>query len=292
MRDLPETVRLPLSLRHGMLGLPVPEERFRPDGEIVALLRERGPALVALSGGVDSAVVASLARAALGEKVIAATVASGSVSSRELDSARGAARAIGLRHLLVEAEPLADERYRSNGADRCFRCRSVETRALREAGEAEGVAQYLDGIHVDDLGDDRPGLRAMDGAGFFHPLLWAAWRKADVRGYARSVGLPNWDRPSNACLASRVARGESISRELLETIDRAEGLLLDRGFRRVRVRVRGGEARVEVDRSETGRLAAEPLRAELTERLLGLGFRAVVFDPEGYRSRDQLPVVR
>jgi uncharacterized protein len=275
-----------------MLARAVPKDRFRPDGEIIALLRERGPALVALSGGVDSSVVASLARAALGEHVVAATVASGSVSSRELDAARGAARAIGLRHLLVHAEPLADERYRSNEADRCFRCRSIETRALREAGEAEGVAQYLDGIQVDDLGDDRPGIRAMEDAGFFHPLLWAAWTKDDVRRYARSVGLPNWDRPSNACLASRVARGEAISQELLETIDRAEGLLLDRGFRRVRVRVRGGEARVEVDRSETGRLAEEPLRGELTERLLGLGFRAVVFDPEGYRSRDQLPVVR
>ena len=259
---------------------------------IVELLRSRGPALVALSGGVDSSAVASLARDALGEDVVAATVTNSSVSSREVESARRAASAIGVRHRLIPAEPLEDAQYRTNGADRCFRCRSVETKALLEVGVAEGVAQYLDGIHVDDLGDERPGIRAMDSAGFFHPFLWARWKKTDVRRYARSVGLPNWDRPSNACLASRVARGEALSRELFATIDRAEGLLLDRGFRRVRVRVQGDAARVEVERSETARLAEGTLRRELTERLLALGFRSVSFDREGFRPRGELPVLR
>ena len=269
-----------------------PGRRPLRDGELVELLRGRGPALVALSGGVDSSVVASLAWTALGERVVAATVASSSVAARELEAARTAARAIGIRHRLVPAEPLEDDGYRANGVDRCFRCRSVETRALRALGETERVVQYLDGIHVDDLGDDRPGIRAMDDAGFFHPLLWAGWGKADVRRYARSAGLPNWDRPSNACLASRVTRGEAISGELLARIERAEEALLDRGFRRVRVRVRGTGARVEVDAAETPRLLRGPLRAEITERLLALGFRSVSFDPEGYRSREQLPVLR
>jgi len=264
----------------------------RSPEEIVALLRGRGPALVALSGGVDSSVVAALARAALGDRVLAATVTGASVSYRELEAARGAAGSLGLRHRLVDAEPLEDGRYRENGSDRCFRCRSIETRALRNAGAAEGVAQYLDGIHRDDLSDDRPGIRAMDDAGFFHPLLWAGWTKGDVRRYARSVGLPNWDRPSNACLASRVARGQPISRELLERIDRAEGLLVDLGFRQVRVRVRGEEAAVEVDAAETDRLDDPILRSELSEQLLALGFRSVAFTPGGYRSRERLPVVR
>lgn len=275
-----------------MLGPSALSPSPRSAEEIVGLLRDRGPALVALSGGVDSSSVASLARAALGRRVVAATVVSASVSLRELEAAEATARYLGLLLRRVDAEPLADERYRANGPDRCYRCRSVETRALREAGELEGVAQYLDGIHLDDLGDDRPGIRALDEAGFFHPLLWASWRKADARGYARSVGLPNWDRPSNACLASRVARGEPISRELLARVERAEELLLDLGFRQVRVRVRGGGAAVEVDPTETGRLDGLPLRAELTERLLGLGFRSVTFDPRGYRSREQLPVLR
>ena len=264
----------------------------RSDGEIVSLLRGRGPALVALSGGVDSAAAASLAHRALGDRAVAATVVSRSVSPRELDAARAVARSVGLRHRLVRAEPLDDPRYRENEADRCYRCRSIETAALREAGASEGAVQYLDGIHRDDLTDDRPGLQAMDQAGFFHPLLWAGWGKAEVRQYARSVGLPNWDRPSNACLASRVARGDPISLELLERIDRAEGILLDRGFRQVRVRVRGDVATVEVGADETPRLAVGPLRGDLTAALAPLGFRTVRFDPAGYRSREQLPVVR
>lgn len=265
---------------------------FRTEAEIVAFLRSRGPALVALSGGVDSSAVAALAHAALGPCALAATVVSGSVSSYEVDAALEAARSLGLRHRLVFAEPLTDEQYRANGADRCYRCRSVEMRALLEAGEDEGVRQYLDGIHLDDLDDDRPGIRAMDEAGFFHPFLWAAWTKEEVRRYARSVALPNWDRPSNACLASRVARGEPISHELLRRIERAERVLLERGFRRVRVRVRAEGARVEVDSSEVGRLDDPCLRAEITERLRGLGFSSVAFDPRGYVGREQLPVVR
>lgn len=269
-----------------------PGDGPRAEAEIITALRRGGPALVALSGGVDSSTVAALARAALGAQAVAVTVVGSAVSSREVETAREVARAIGLRHLLVGAEPLADDAYRANGADRCYRCRSVEAPALRSVGQAEHVHQYLDGIHLDDLGDDRPGIRAMELAGFVHPLLWAGWRKVEVRRYARSVGLPNWDRPSNACLASRVARGEPISRELLERIDRAEGVLLDRGFRRVRVRVRQGTARVEVGQDEVDRLETSGLRAEVTERLLQLGFDSVTYDLLGYPGRERLPVVR
>jgi pyridinium-3,5-biscarboxylic acid mononucleotide sulfurtransferase len=270
----------------------VPAGSPRPDGELVARIREGGAAVIALSGGVDSSAVAALARAALGERVLALTVASSAVPAHERRAAVLAAEALGLRHRFVDAEPLEDAGYRANAADRCFRCRTVEGRALRSWGEREGAAQFLDGIHLDDLGDDRPGIRAMDDAGFSHPLVWGRWRKADVRGYARAVGLPNWDRPSNACLASRVARGEPISRELLERIDRAETVLLDRGFRRVRVRSRGRSARIEVGAEETGRLDEPGLRAELTGRLLALGFGSVTFAPDGYRAPGELPVVR
>ena len=271
---------------------PPPEGSLREPSEIVAWLAGRGPALVALSGGVDSAVVASLARTALEDGAVAATVVSGSVSARELEEARAVARAVGIRHVLVEAEPLEDARYRANGADRCFRCRTVETTALRTLGRAEGAAQFLDGIHRDDLGDDRPGIRAMDDAGFVHPLVWAGWGKAEVRRYARSVALPNQDRPSNACLASRVARGEPITAELLGRIDRAETLLLERGFRRVRVRVQGNDARVEVDPAELPRLEESLLRTEVMDGVRALGFARVTIDPRGYAPRELLPVLR
>ncbi len=246
---------------------------------------------MALSGGVDSSTVAALARTALGEQLVALTVTGSAVSGDEREVAARVAANLGLRHRFVEAEPLADAAYRANGADRCYRCRTVEGRAIRAVGEREGAVQFLDGLHLDDLGDDRPGIRAMDEAGFAHPLLWAGWRKHDVRSYARAVGLPNWERPSNACLASRVARGEPISGDLLERIDRAEGLLRERGFRRIRVRVQGGSARIEVGAAETGRLQERRLQEELTGLLLGLGFRSVSFDPIGARPRGELPVL-
>ncbi len=264
----------------------------RSQRELEEHLRDGGPALVALSGGVDSAAVASLASRALGPRLLAATVVSASVSEEETAAARAVVRALGVRHRFVEAEPLDDAQYRANGADRCYRCRTVETRALRALGDAAGVAQFVDGIHLDDLTDDRPGLHAMEEAGFSHPLVWAGWAKPEVRRYAAAAALPNALRPSNACLASRVARGDPISGELLRRIERAERLLLERGFVRVRVRVRGAEARVEVDRSEVDRLEEPALRADVTAGLEELGFRSVAFDPRGYSARESLPTVR
>ncbi len=268
------------------------ESSPRTAQEIVERLRTGGPALVALSGGVDSAAVASLAYRALGAAARAATVVSASVSAEELASTRAVVRRLGIPHTFVEAEPLDDERYRANGEDRCYRCRSVETRALRAVGEQAGARQFLDGLHRDDLGDDRPGIRAMEESGFTHPLIWAGWAKPEVRRYAADSGLPNAARPSNACLASRVARGEPISRELLGRIERAERLLLEQGFVRVRVRVRGGAARVEVDRTEVDRLEDPTLRTELTRTIRELGFVSVAFDPHGYTARELLPTVR
>lgn len=260
--------------------------------ELVTHVRDGGPALVALSGGVDSAVVAALARAALGEAVLAATVVSSAVASSEVGAARDVAHKLGLRHRWVRAEPLDEPRYRENGPDRCYHCRRVETGALRRLASDAGLSQLLDGIHVGDLSDDRPGLRAMDEAGFTHPLLWAGWDKTAVRRYAREAGLPNADRPSNACLASRIARGQAISSELLGHVERAERFLTDRGFRRVRVRVHGTAARIEVDRSEVDRLEEPSFLREVRRELRAIGFSTVAVDPRGYPSEERLPTVR
>lgn len=257
-------------------------EPHRSERELLDHLRSGGPALVALSGGVDSSLVAALAHEALGTSVIAVTLAGPAVSAAEVARARGVAESLALPHEVIPVDPLARTEYRENPANRCYFCRSIETAALRAFGEPRGVAQYLDGIHADDLSDDRPGLRAMDEAGFSHPLLWAGWTKADVRKAARARGLPNWDVPSDACLASRVAHGNPISRELLAHIEAAESVLLERGFRRVRVRVRSGGARIEVDPNEVERLLTEPLASEVASRVRALGFEPVAIDPRGY----------
>jgi uncharacterized protein len=240
---------------------------------------------VALSGGVDSAVVACLARRALGSQAVAVTLSGPAVARSELDSARTVAREVGIGHRVVRADPLENDDYRSNSPSRCYFCRVVETRALLRIGRELGVRQYLDGIHVDDLGDDRPGLRAMDEAGFRHPLLDAGWRKVEVRAFAHSVSLSVADRPSNACLASRVRHGQPISVELLQKIEVAEAAVASFGFRRVRVRWDGVSARVQVGADEVARLLADPLRTRVRVALGAIGMRRVELDPVGYRPR-------
>ena len=262
-----------------------PDERSpRTVEELLVHIREGGRAVVALSGGVDSALVASLAYSALGQEAVAVTLVGPAVSRSEAARAERVASAIGVEHITLSADPLVRAEYRENGADRCYYCRSVETSILREFGATRSVQQYLDGVQRDDLSDDRPGLRAMNEAGFRHPLLWAGWGKREVRAEARRRGLPNWDQPSDACLASRVAHGEAVSAELLARIESAERVLLDRGFRRVRVRVRGSGARVEVDPSEVPRLLEEPLASEVAEAIARIGFSSVALDPHGYRG--------
>lgn len=252
---------------------------------IVDRLRAMGPAVVALSGGVDSAVVARLAAEALGDDVTAITLVGVAVPAREVAAAARSAAAACIAHRTILVDPLADGEYRANPANRCFFCRREETAAIRAWGAAHGVRSYLDGIHRDDLGEARSGLQAMDAAGFAHPLVEAGWRKIDVRAFARSVGLWNWDRPSEACLASRVAHGHALDAALLARVAAAEDWLLARGFRRVRVRTDGASARVEVDPTEVARLVAEPLASATRAELTALGFDPVALDLVGYRPR-------
>jgi len=249
---------------------------------LVERIRERGPALVAWSGGVDSALVASLAFEALGSRAVAVTLTGPAVSRAEVERATEVARAIGIEHHLVRADPLENAEYRANPSDRCYFCRSVETRRLREFGDGRGILQFLDGVQADDLHDDRPGLRAMDEAGFDHPLAWGGWTKSDVRRVARVRGLPNADQPSDACLASRVAHGHAIDGDFFARIEAAEALLLARGFRRVRVRVEDGAARIEVDPDEVALLSVPATAARVTADIGALGFAPVTIDPRGY----------
>jgi len=253
--------------------------------EIVSRLAGDRPALVALSGGVDSAVVACLAYRARGAHAIAVTLTSPAVSSEEFESAARVARAIGIRHVRLTSDPLSDARYAENPPNRCYFCRNHEGGLLRAWGKDHEVELYLDGIHLDDLGDDRPGLQAMNEHGFRHPLAEAGWHKTDVRSLARSAGLPSWDRPSNACLASRIPHGQRITVPWLDRVAKAEEWVSARGYRRVRVRVSDGHARVEVDPEEVPRLSADADAIPLRQALADLGFVSVEIDPKGYRPR-------
>ncbi|MCI4365162.1 MAG: ATP-dependent sacrificial sulfur transferase LarE [Thermoplasmata archaeon] len=247
-----------------------------------------GRTLVALSGGVDSALVAALAFEALGKEALAVTLSGPAVAHAEVERATRVASDIGLEHHVIPVNPLESAAYRANPSNRCYFCRSVEAGRLVSFGAAHGVHQYVDGIHADDLTDDRPGLLAMNEAGFQHPLAEGGWTKADVRRAARARGLSNADQPSDACLASRVAHGQPIDAPLLARIESAEAILLERGFRRVRVRVRGTLARIEVDPQEVARLSEPRLAAEVRAHVRRLGFEAVEIDPNGYGHRPDL----
>ncbi|MGA7923018.1 MAG: ATP-dependent sacrificial sulfur transferase LarE [Thermoplasmata archaeon] len=262
-------------------AFPTPDEI----SVLVARIRAGGRALVALSGGVDSAVVAALARRALGDDCLAVTLVGPAVSQAEREGAEHSAHEIGITHEVVAVDPLTSPDYRANPDNRCYFCRVVETSALRDRGQRQGVRQYLDGIHLDDIGDDRPGIRAMNEAGFVHPLLEAGWRKSDVRAFAHDLSLSSSSRPSDACLASRVRHGIPITVALLQQVDAAERSVRSMGFRRVRVRVDGTNARVEVDPTEVPRLLSEPTAGRVEESLRGLGFTGTLLDPTGYRAR-------
>jgi pyridinium-3,5-biscarboxylic acid mononucleotide sulfurtransferase len=262
---------------------PTPCPGSLPASAIVARLSSGGPSLVALSGGVDSSVVALLAYQALGSRAVAATLSGPAVSSDELASATGVARKVGIRHVILRSDPLSDTRYAENPTNRCYFCRNHEGDLLKRWGRDHAIEVYLDGVHLDDLGEERPGLQAMNEHGFQHPLADAAWTKADVRAFARSAGLPTWDRPSNACLASRVTHGQPVTAPLLDRIARAEEWVSARGYRRVRVRVSGEAARVEVDPDKVAELQGDLL--PLKDAFTRLGFSSVEIDPNGYRPR-------
>jgi pyridinium-3,5-biscarboxylic acid mononucleotide sulfurtransferase len=268
-----------LSSSPGALRGPAPPSAIR--ASLVAGRRT----VVALSGGVDSSVVALLARQALGANAVAVTLTGPAVSSEELESARQVARTIGIEHAVLTSDPLTDARYAENPTNRCYFCRSHEGDLLHAWGTENRIEVYLDGIHLDDLGDDRPGLQAMNEHGFRHPLAEAGWRKVDVRAFAHQADLPTWDRPSNACLASRISHGQTITAPLLDRVARAEAWVAARGYRRVRVRVSGDRARVEVDPDEVRRMLAAPEAVTVREALVGLGFSSVEIDPIGYRPR-------
>ena len=252
------------------------------ESEIIRRISSRGAALVAMSGGVDSSLVAALAHDALGSKSVAVTLTGPAVARWEVDRAVRVAGRIGISHRVVEVDPLTRPEYRENTSQRCYFCRTVETEALRRVGLDFGVTQLLDGIHADDRNDIRPGIRAMDEAGFDHPLAEADWTKRDVRAAARARNLPNWDQPSDACLSSRIAHGDAITPALLRQVERGEEWLLAQGFRRVRVRSRRGGARVEVDPDEVPRLIEEPMATSVRTYLAGLGFTPVELDTCGY----------
>jgi uncharacterized protein len=247
-----------------------------------ASIRALTRAVVAFSGGIDSALLLRLATEELGERALGVLAVGPSLPGRDRRDAVALAERIGARLELVEAREFEDPRYLRNEGDRCFWCRSALVEVVRPIAEREGAAM-LYGPVLDDLDEDRPGMQAAAAGGFRAPLLEAGITKADARVLAQRLGLPIWDKPASACLSSRVPTGTPIDAGALARIDRAEEAVVALGFRVVRVRDHGGVARLEVGADEIGRLLDGDLRGKVLAAVRGTGFRKVAVDLEGYR---------
>ncbi|HET7405268.1 MAG TPA: ATP-dependent sacrificial sulfur transferase LarE [Candidatus Bathyarchaeia archaeon] len=258
--------------------------------KVGALIRGLNGAMVALSAGVDSSLVALLAYKALGENAIAVTGVSESLPREELNIAKQTADAIGIRHLTVRTSELENPDYSSNPADRCYVCKQTLYSELRTLADSYHFQSILDGTHVDDLGDDRPGLKAASEAGVISPLLQASFSKSEIRDAARFLGLAVWDKPAMPCLSSRIAHGDRITIEKLGMVGQAESYIKDlTGVRNLRVRYRDSSARIEVAPGERTEFFDEKIMDEIDRELRRLGFADVALDLRGYARRNKSP---
>lgn len=259
------------------------------DGELAvkmaklrAAVRACGSALVAYSGGVDSALVMAVAHQELGERALACIGVSPSYPAREMRAAIELAEARGWPYRLVATDELHDANYAANAADRCYFCKSELHTHLQQIAEVEGWRTVVDGNNASDLGDTRPGMAAARERNVRSPLIEAGITKAEVRELARGLDLPVWNKPAMACLSSRVPQDTPITLDLLRQIEGAEDVLAALGFQQFRVRHHGDIARIELPVEDLP-LAVERRQA-IVEGIAGAGYRFVALDLAGFRS--------
>lgn len=247
------------------------------------ILSEMQSVLVAYSGGIDSTVVLKVAHEQLRERAVGVTAVSPTLPLIELDTAKRIAAEIGARHEIIQTDQLEIPEFVKNDAARCFHCKTDLYQLLSRLLKARDAAHMVDGTNVDDLGDDRPGIKAARNWGVRSPLVEAELSKAEIRMLAKDLGLSNWDKPAAACLSSRIPRGITITREKLSRVEEAEAVLHSEGLRQYRVRDHGEIARIEVAAVELRLLTEPDCRQRVSRRLKQVGFRFVTVDLEGYR---------
>ena len=253
--------------------------------ELDLWLSRRDSLAVAFSGGVDSSLVlAASVRRLGGDAVVAITGESETMPAAELSLARELAEMLGTRHEVIRTHELENRKFSANPPDRCYFCKQEFWRRAGEVVAGHGIESLADGTNTDDVSGHRPGVAACDEAGVLHPLVDIGAGKQMVRSMARSLDLPNWDKPAQACLSSRFPYGTHITPEGLRRVEAAEAFLEKLGLGQLRVRDHDGLARIEVPAADLENLAAGGKRERITARFRELGYDYVTLDLEGFRS--------
>ncbi|MBT1072643.1 ATP-dependent sacrificial sulfur transferase LarE [Pelotalea chapellei] len=258
-------------------------------GSLRKIVREMGSILVAFSGGVDSTLLLKVAHEELGDRAAAITIDAPFHSRHEIDEARRLAQLMGVRHFILHTHDLKIEGLDNNPPDRCYICKKEVFGLCLEMARQNGFAVLADGSNVDDLGDYRPGRKALEELGVRSPLLEAGLTKAEIRANSRDLGLDTWEKPALACLLTRFPHGEEITPQRLNMVEQCENYLREKGFGLFRVRAHGETARIEVTGDELSRLVEAGMREEMTAFFHKAGFAFVTVDMDGYRCGSMNP---
>lgn len=244
---------------------------------------DKNRVIIALSGGVDSALVAYAAYQRLGDSALAVTADYKTLSTEELESAKKISREIGIRQILLDYDELLNENFVKNDSNRCFHCRTELGEHLEKISRKFSASCIVDGTNLDDVDEFRPGIEALRQHGIKSPLLETGFTKNEIRYFAKSIGLSVYDKPSNSCLASRIPWGQRVTAEKLTRIELSEKFVKEvTNLRQVRVRDMDGVAKIEVEKSNIPILYDEKKFKQICERFVLLGFKDVKIDTDGY----------